>query len=430
MIHGVRISLVFGLFALQMSLDANGVTGDDIHLGVASCATGVCHGKLTPQKDKNVWLNEYRVWSADDQHARAYQTLLAPESKAIADKLGIASAQTSELCLNCHTDNVKQSQRGAKFQLSDGIACEACHGGGARWIETHAETTATHADNLTKGMYATEQPAARAKLCIGCHLGAEDRFATHRIMGAGHPRLSFELDAFSTNQPAHYTVDEDYLRRKGHIEGFNLWLAGQLASAQRFVDLASGHWLRGTETMYPELAFYDCHACHHPMDDARWSRRVAGAGIAPGSLRLQTDHLLILQAISEILDPGAVNTLAVATNGLVRAGQRNDAAVSEAAASIGKWLAAHANDWTQRSFSKAQVADVRRSLVRYGAEGRMGDFAAAEQTFLGVESLSLYLGDADRLRGALDALFKSVEDDARFAPAKFAAAAKSLQGVL
>ncbi len=73
-------------------------------------------------------------------------------------------------------------------------------------------------------MYPTEQPAARAALCVSCHLGADDRFATHEIMGAGHPRLSFELDAFSTNQPAHYIVDADYVRRKGAIEGFNLWL--------------------------------------------------------------------------------------------------------------------------------------------------------------------------------------------------------------
>lgn len=60
----------------------------------------------------------------------------------------------------------------------------------------------------------------------------------------------------------------------------------------------------------------------------------------------------------------------------------------------------------------------------------MGDFAAAEQTFLGVESASLYLGDADRLRGALDALFNSVTDDATFNPGKFASAATALQGAL
>ena len=250
------------------------------------------------------------------------------------------------------------------------------------------------------------------------------------MMGAGHPRLSFELDAFSTNQPAHYTVDDDYLRRKGHIENFNLWLTGQVASAQRFVVLSSGHWFRGTETMYPELAFYDCHGCHHQMDDARWNRRVAGPGVPPGTLRLQTDHLLVLLATSDVLDPGGSDSLAKTTNGFVRAGLRSEAAVKESAAPVLKWISDHERDWVARSFTKAQVADVRRSLVRYAAEGRMGDFAAAEQTFLGVESLSLYLGDASRLRGPLDALFKSVEDDAKFSPDKFAAAAKNLQAAL
>lgn len=420
-----------GLLVVLLAQHGTAVgAGDDVHLGVASCATGVCHGKLLPQTDKNVWLNEYRVWSADDRHARAYQTLQSTQSKAIADKLGIASAQTSDQCLNCHTDNVEQSLRGVKFQLSDGIACEACHGGAARWIESHAEPTTTHADNLAKGMYPTERPDARAALCLSCHLGDDDRFATHRIIGAGHPRLSFELDAFSTNQPVHYTVDADYVRRKGSVESFNLWLAGQLTSARRLVELASGHWLRGAQTMYPELAFYDCHACHHPMDDARWSVRIAGRGVAPGSLRLQTDGLLILQATSAVLDPAGAAALANATNEFVRAGQRSDAAVGAAAAQIEKWLAVRADDWSRRTFSKAQVADVRRSLARYAAEGRMGDFAAAEQTFLGVETLSLYLGDADPLRGALDTLFDTVADAATFNPAKFASAAKRLQGAL
>jgi Cytochrome c554 and c-prime len=398
----------------------------DAHLGVASCAAGVCHGKLVPQPDNNVWLNEYRVWSADDPHAGAYQTLATPASKRIAQNLGIASAQTSERCLNCHTDNVPQNRRGPKFQVSDGIGCEACHGGSARWIESHSESGATHADNLAKGMYPTEQPLARATLCLSCHLGTEDRFATHQIMGAGHPRLSFELDAYSTNQPPHYTADDDYVKRKGSIDGFNLWLAGQLASAERFVVLLRGHWFESTTPMYPEFAFYDCHACHHPMDAERWDRRRAGSGVSPGGLRLQTHFLLILQATAAALDPAAAQPLAEATQTLVRGGQHDVAAVRTAAAAILQWVGAHA-DWGKRNFTSAEVNEVRRSLIRYAADGRMGDFAAAEQTFLGIESLSLYLGDADRHRSALDALFKSVADDAAFEPGEFAKIANRVQ---
>jgi hypothetical protein len=427
--RGAHAIAIVALALCATAAVANAIN-DDVHLGVASCATGVCHGKLTPQKDRNVALNEYRVWSAEDRHARAYQTLLSAQSKQIADKLGIPSAQASDRCLDCHADNVKQNLRGPKFQISDGIQCEACHGGSARWIETHTEATATHAANMARGMYPTEQPTARADLCLRCHLGAEDRFATHEMMGAGHPRLSFELDAFSTNQPAHYIVDDDYVRRKGHIEGFNLWLTGQLAAAARVCALASGPWFHGAQPMYPELAFYNCDACHHQMDDRRWDRRVAGPGIPPGSLRLQTDHLLVLQATADALDPGGAGALSRIANEFVKAGQRSVAAVADSSANIAKWVTAHQSDWVGRSFTKAEVGQVRRSLARYAADGRMGDFAAAEQTFLAIESLSLYIGDATRIRAPLDALFKTVESNGKFDPARFAAAAKPLLAVL
>ena len=54
------------------------------HMGVASCATSVCHGKLAPQSDKDVALNEYRIWQQDDRHAQAFRTLELAESKRIA----------------------------------------------------------------------------------------------------------------------------------------------------------------------------------------------------------------------------------------------------------------------------------------------------------------------------------------------------------
>jgi hypothetical protein len=130
------------------------------------------------------------------------------------------------------------------------------------------------------------------------------------------------------------------------------------------------------------------------------------------------------------LDAGGANSLAQAANAFVRAGQKSDAAVRDAGAPLLSWLSAHDKDWISRSFTKSQVSEVRRSLVRFAAEGRMGDFAAAEQSFLGIESLSIYLGDAGRLRGALDAMFKTVEDSAKFSPGKFAASAKGLQAAL
>jgi hypothetical protein len=402
---------------------------DEKHLGVASCATGVCHGKLEPQKNENVWLNEYRIWTADDRHSEAYRTLSSPESKQIAQKLGLPAAHTAKICLDCHADNVPTDKRGPKFQITDGIACEACHGGAEKWVQSHAEEGATHKDNLAKGMYPTEDPVARAELCLSCHLGTADKFATHEIMGAGHPRLSFELEAFTANQPAHYSVDEDYVARKGRIPGFNLWLTGQLEASERYLRLLKSK-LYTRPGLFPEIAFYDCHSCHHAMDDIRWNAKRSAQGIRPGTMRLQDHHLLIIGAATKVLEPAEAARLGQSVGSLVKAGQTSTAEVQKAADALLQWIGARRRSWTSATYDQAKVRAVRRALAEQGGNGTLADFAAAEQVFLGVESLSLYLGDAAKIRGPLDKLYATVKDDRTFRPVQFSAAARDLLNVL
>ncbi len=335
------------------------------------------------------------------------------------------SATTAKVCLDCHADNVPSDKRGPKFQLSDGVGCEACHGGSEKWIESHAAESATHKDNVARGMYPTEQPLKRAQVCLGCHLGTKDRFATHAIMGAGHPRLSFELEAYTTNQPAHYVVDADYEQRKGKIEGMNLWLTGQIENARRMLTLLQTDMFH-SGGMFPELAFYDCHSCHHPMDKIRWNAQRAGAGIKPGTLRLQTQNLIVLQAVTETFEPAALTELVGLTNGLIRAGQRDRAAVTSAAKALQDWVAKR-DALTRRQFSAADVTSMRKTLVKYGATDKAGDYAAAEQIVLGLESLSYSLGDRDKKKAALDALYNAVKNDTTFSPQQFASAAANAQ---
>jgi hypothetical protein len=396
-----------------------------VHLGVASCATGVCHGKLTPQETGNVWLNEYRIWSADDRHARAYQTLLSPESQRIARKLGLPNAQGAAICLDCHADNVPPGQRGPRFQISDGVGCEACHGGAQEWIESHTEPGATHADNLARGMLAIERIEVRAEVCLSCHLGTTDQFATHRIMGAGHPRLSFELEAYTVNQPAHYEIDDDYRERKSAPTGFEVWRAGQVESLKRYLTLIDSP-LFGTTL--PDFSFFDCHSCHHPMDDIRWTEARRQQGLEPGGLRLQDQHLIMLQALVEVVAPADRQPLRDAHLRLLRAGQQSVPAARAAAVTLRDWL--QERPWTSAPASREQVMAVRRAIVQAGARGELLDFAAAEQAFLSVESLSIHLGDAQRLQSALDAVFDVVENDRSFDAARLRAAMERLSRAL
>jgi len=200
------------------------------YVGVASCAGSTCHGRseangrIVRQDELMTWQNEA---SPSGAHSRAWRVLTEPRSRAIAARLGIGEAASAPMCLGCHATPAPAGQRGPRFQTSDGVGCEGCHGAAGGWLASHYAVGASHANNVARGLIPLETPRARAGQCLDCHFGSADpnRFVTHRIMAAGHPRISFELDLFTTLQQ-HHQEDADYARRKGwDIATAERWLA-------------------------------------------------------------------------------------------------------------------------------------------------------------------------------------------------------------
>ncbi len=415
------------LLALAARAQSPELPASHQHLGPASCASSACHGRVSPESNANVRLDEYRIWSREDRHARAYQTLLGEQSKAIARRLGIGEAHEAKVCLDCHADNVPEDQRGEKFQLSDGVGCEACHGGAQNWLASHAETGATHADNLDKGLYPLSDVGQRAELCLSCHYGNSEKFAGHDMMAAGHPRLSFELVAFTANQPAHFDFDEDYERRKSPQPAIRLWIEG-LAHAVKAQTalLRSERVHRGG--LFPELAVFDCHACHHPMDDRRNAQTAVHAGLGQGAVRVNDSSALLLIAALEVFDPTQASALRSELNALHRASARGLAELRQAAvrmdARMGGVLAAIRG----RSFKPEDLQSLRAGLLQRAGAGAYRDFAAAEQAYFAIETLCIELGEGERLKPQLNQLFASLEDEHRFRPDRFATAARRLPG--
>jgi hypothetical protein len=396
------------------------------HLGPASCATSVCHGKATRDENSNVWLNEYRIWSRDDYHSDAYNVLRSDESKAMADKLGLSSAQTADVCLDCHADNIPADKRGEKFQISDGIGCEACHGGAEKWIESHAEDDATHANNLALGMYPTEKPEARAKLCLSCHVGTKEKFADHDIMAAGHPRMSFELETFTVNQPAHYNVDEDYLERKGNIKSVNMWANGMVFKAQRQLDLIRSDLFSG-HGLFPELAFFDCHACHHPMNERRMQATSVTGGLPPGMVQLDDSSFHMLMAIASVVQPDAASTLREQVGRLHAATTRGRDELRSQAGRLDGILDDLVGSLGSHDYSDGDMRGIRLELLDKARRGEYHDFTSAEQAFLAVETLCIELGEYDQLSSSLDAWFETVRDEHDFDPGRYAAVARQFR---
>jgi hypothetical protein len=425
----MRLAWIASLGLLTAAAPQAAEIADRVHLGVASCDGSNCHGKADKQPNVNVWLNEYRVWRAQDYHSRAYRTLLSEQSRSIAAKLGLASASTAAECLNCHADNVPANRRGPKFQITDGVACEACHGGAQGWIDTHDDRNSTHERNVANGMYPSDDPSARARLCLSCHMGTVNRFLSHRLYGAGHPRLSFELENFTANQPPHYTVDDDYRRRKGDIAGVTLWLTGQLEASQRYLELLQSGNLKAGQWV-PEFAFFDCQGCHHGLDpnDVRWRAERRAQGVAPGAMRLQDHHLRIAETVCDVVAPGETGELRGRINALMTAGQKGRDATVQAARALSEWLSSRGAGWRKQGINREQIRQIRRKLIQQASADTFVDYGTAEQGLLSIVTLTTYLNEESQLAGAIDTLFTALGNDENFNPGRYQAAARNVAG--
>jgi hypothetical protein len=394
-----------------------------IHMGVATCASSQCHGSAVPRDGSNVLQNEYVTWTQSDPHSRAYDMLSNELSLAMARRLGLESASTAAICLDCHADNVPAARRGEKFQISDGVGCEACHGGAEKWLSTHDNApTVGHADNIAAGLYPGDEPASRGRLCLSCHLGTKNKFATHRIMAAGHPRLAFELDTFTelwrtAGRQPHYVVDADFLDRKGSIDHVDTWASGLLQeSRQRLALIRDGRF--AGDGMFPELGLYDCHACHRSMKTVQWRRLPRHGSAAPGMPFLSDGTFVMALALSRAIVPGQAENLEAALRDLHVAGSDSVDNVRVAATSLDEILA-RLQSQIGKSTLDNQELRILREILATGAEGNFLDYAAAEQAFMAVQMLVFEIGDP-QMQEQLDVLGDSLENDERYRPAQFA----------
>lgn len=403
------------------------------HLGVASCASSVCHGATQAFKESNVMQNEFALWQEFDPHAtKAYQALTGAEGQAIARKLGLGDATTAKVCLDCHADNVPADKRGEKFQIADGVGCEACHGGSELWISSHAEKSATHADNLAKGLYATEDPVKRAELCLSCHMGTPDRMITHRIMGAGHPRLAFELDTFTWLNP-HYQIDADYIARKGDWNGVRDWAVGQGVAAANLLDVLLDE-RAGFQGIFPELVLFDCHACHKPMSAGKWAPR-QGTGLGPGAVRLNDSNLVMFRLVLSVVDKAASERVLAQSRALHQSTLRDRAATLGAARALRDTLRAELPKVGAFDFGEATLSPILASALTDAERGEFRDFAAAEQAAMAVQSVVVAFKNAGALDEArskslqtrVDALYATVDREDAYAMGPFVAALREVR---
>ncbi len=392
--------------------------------GVASCAAGNCHGGAGSQ---GVVGSEYQVWIQQDPHARAYTVLFSDLSirmsqlldlttmygATMADGQARTAAHQAKECLVCHaTNSTPDSVADTHFLVpEDGVGCESCHGAAEKWLGPHVQFdwgSRSSGDKAALGFRDTKNVLTRARVCAECHVGMPGREVNHDLIAAGHPRLFFEFSAFHVNLPPHWKRDADNARasldggaKHSYLEA-KLWAVGQVASAEAALALLESRAATANST-WPELAEYDCFACHHDLAVPSW-RLARGFGNGrPGSLPWSSWYFpLLATAANEFGGPNLERADSPLT-GLQRAMSQFDRKeAGKLARALRIELAAWANkldDPTSAAqlYSTGKLRAALRRLVSDGPALAAQNWDAATQLYLALAAV--HQGYRDALYG-------------------------------
>ncbi len=400
------------------------------YLGAGSCASSNCHGSVKAQPGSTILRNEYITWYKEEAHSRAFERLKNNDSKRIAQLLGLGAPDQEQLCLECHATYVAPGSRGPKFRLQDGVSCESCHGPSEGWIKSHTSREATHGDNVSKGMFDIVSLKARATICLKCHFGTDDQTVNHRLIGAGHPRLTFELDFFSLLQPNHWQVDDDYVKRKSGYSSARAWLVGQVLRSSDMMDMLLSK-KRSKNGAMPELTAYYCYSCHHNLTADQWKQRTYDGD--PGELRLNLSSLIMVREALAALDPGLSEQFSTQMK------QLHDAHRDGTAEPIITQLkSALDGPIYQKATSVGLEKDTLRSLLKkiagYAANTSYLQFEVAEQAYMGMTALTDAYASKNAAYGKkLDAIYATVSSGKKeedFQAAAFTEATKGFAAII
>ena len=171
-------------------------------------------------------------------------------------RLGIGEATGAPMCLGCHATpgRARAASASRPPTASAAKAATAPPRAGCRAIMRSAAPTPPTSRAASS---RSKIRAARAASCLDCHFGSADRegqFVTHRIMAAGHPRISFELDLFSTLQQHHNDRRRLCAAQGPSRTAPRIWAIGQ-AMALRALARPCSRSARGTRGHLPRILF-------------------------------------------------------------------------------------------------------------------------------------------------------------------------------
>jgi hypothetical protein len=395
-------------------LSIPGLAQEPQSIGAGGCSSSNCHGATSPSAPNvsRIMGHEYSVWSVRDKHSQAYSVLSNDRSKRMAQILGIADATKATECLDCHAAGSPSKS------LSDGVACEACHGPAEKWLGPHVTEGQTHAQNVSLGMIDTKNLETRTRMCLDCHVGNARKKVDHRFIAAGHPDLPFELDTFSAALPMHWRPAAPSAGNT--LPSLRAFAVGQAAALSKSMEMLAN----AAGSRWPEFAELECYQCHHDLRSDSWRIARGYAGRTPGGLLPNVSRFTVLRAVAAQAAGDRSPALNSALDGLVTtvAGSFGDAsAVAQAAGRVKGEADALGKTFSQRNLTEADGIALAKALDadigRISGDG----VQAAEQATMAIDAIVAAVApEGVVLRDNIRKLYDYLEHPSTYRPAEFA----------
>lgn len=403
-------------FLLVLTAAWLGLAQTPVHtlVGAGGCQSSNCHGGAVslPESQSRILGNEYKTWSVEDKHSLAYQKLLDPRAKRMAEILKISDATTDKRCTVCHVVGSPAKS------VSDGVACEACHGPAGDWLGSHIQPN-SHSDSVARGMNDLTNLTVRAKTCLACHLGSGDQAVTHELIAAGHPDLAFELDTFTFAQPSHHR--EPKPAAGNSLPRVRAWAVGQSSALAEGMRLLAAH----AEKAWPEFSDLECYQCHHDLRADSWRIQRGYGNRKPGTLQVNLARFEVLRDLVAQAAPeqrtaveGAMSRLA----SLIADSPFDGRPIAAAAHSLERLADGLTAKFAAQDFSAAATQSLVQGLTAGIQRVADAGVNAAEQATMTLDALTAAMR---RKPQGVNGLYTYLEHPSAYKPTEFAAKFKA-----
>ncbi|MDH3520082.1 MAG: cytochrome c family protein [Myxococcales bacterium] len=176
---GVPAALLVLVLPAAASADHDDEHEGREYVGASKCKT--CHKKDTIGNQYGKWL--------ESRHAKAYETLASEQSAKWAAEAGVSDPQNDARCVKCHVTayGVSQERLSMKFDRTQGVQCEACHGPGEDYRKKKIMMNRELA--LSKGLILPVE-----ENCVTCHNEDSPAWNPERYTRADGSKVGFDFE--------------------------------------------------------------------------------------------------------------------------------------------------------------------------------------------------------------------------------------------